>query len=171
MSVLLRIPPDQIRDGSQPARDSLMIAGARGLLQTLSACGVKLYLASGTDLVYVEKEAQALGVTQFFGDHIYGAVGDAEDDSKEMVIQRILARNHLQGSELLVVGDGPVEIRAARAAGAVALGLAADEEQRSGLDERKRRRLLQAGADMVVTDFAHAQELAGVLCENRKGDC
>ena len=68
----------------------------------------------------------------------------------------------------LVVGDGPVEIRAARAAGAVALGLAADEAQRGGLDERKRRRLLEAGADMLVTDFAHAQELADILCKNQR---
>jgi len=45
--------------------------------------------------------------------------------------------------------------------------LAADEAQRGGLDERKRRRLLQAGADVLVTDFTHAQELAGVLCENQ----
>ncbi len=152
-------------DGSEAARDSLMIAGARSLLRELAARDVRLYLASGTDLVYVKQEADTLDIARFFGEHIYGAAGDIEDDSKELVIRRILAQHDLQGEQLLVVGDGPFEIRAARSVGAVALGLAADEVKRAGLDERKRRRLLDAGADLLVTDFAHAGELAALLCE------
>jgi hypothetical protein len=45
----------------------------------------------------------------------------------------------------------------------VALGLAADEIQRSGLDPRKRRRLIDAGADLIVTDFSHTTELIRLL--------
>jgi phosphoglycolate phosphatase-like HAD superfamily hydrolase len=151
-------------DGSQSARDAWMVAGARDFLQRLSQRGVKLFLASGTDQEYVEKEAGALGIGGFFGDHIYGAKGDSEIDSKDQVIQRILNDQDLQGEELLVVGDGPVEILSARQRGAVALGIAANEIDRTGLDPRKRQRLLNAGANFIIANFLHSAELVDLLC-------
>jgi len=158
----------QIEEGQpenlQASRDAWMIQGVRSFLEQLSRRGVRLFLASGTDLEYVQKAAAALGVAEWFGAEIYGHRGDSETDSKEMVIQRILDGNGLHGPQLLVVGDGPVEIRYARQAGALALGVAADERRRYGLDERKRRRLLLAGADVLVTDFTHSAELASLLC-------
>lgn len=150
-------------DGNQAARDRLMIAGARDFLQGLRERGVTLYLASGTDHQYVVEEAAALGVIDFFDDHIYGARDDTAAYTKERIIQHILDRDDLHGSELLVVGDGPVEIRHARERGAVALGLAADEDRRQGLNPRKRRRLLDAGADLIVTDFLHHDALCRFL--------
>ena len=150
-------------DGSQSAREAWMIAGATGFLRELTTRGVKLFLASGTDQAYVDAEAAALGVTNFFAGHVYGAQGDSETDSKEQVINRILHEHDLHGKELLVVGDGPVEIQYARQAGAVSLGVAADESLRRGLNPRKRQRLLHAGADIIVTDFTHYHELAAIL--------
>ena len=145
------------------ARDGFMIQGARRFLDELVGRGVKLLLASGTDEEYVRNEAEALGAAELFLPHIYGAQGDAETDSKELVIGRILKENQLRGEELVVVGDGPVEIRYARQVGAVALGVASDELRRSGLNPRKRKRLLEAGADCIVADFEHAEELAEAL--------
>jgi phosphoglycolate phosphatase-like HAD superfamily hydrolase len=139
--------------GDLAARDMLMIAGVRGLLQGLYDRGVTLYLASGTDHVYILEEAAALGVSELFGEHIYGAKDDPGATTKAQIIQRILEDHELVGEELLVVGDGPVEIRHAKARQAVTLGIAADEEQRQGLAPRKRERLLDAGADFIVTDF------------------
>lgn len=153
-------------DGSQAARDALMIAGVRAFLQGLYDHGVRLYLASGTDHVYVLEESATLGVADLFGEHIYGARDDTEAYTKGRIIQRILDDHDLRGEELLVVGDGPVEIRHARARGAVALGVAADEERRQGLDPRKRQRLLAAGADLIVTDFMHHQDLLRHLLAN-----
>jgi phosphoglycolate phosphatase-like HAD superfamily hydrolase len=150
-------------DGSQAARDALMIAGARTFLQGLYDRGVTLYLASGTDHVYVLEEAAALGVAELFGEHIYGARDDTEAYTKARIIQRILDDHNLRGEELLVVGDGPVEIRHAKARGAVALGVAADEENRQGLNPCKRQRLLTAGADLIVTGFLHHQDLLRYL--------
>ncbi|MCP4166280.1 MAG: HAD family hydrolase [Chloroflexi bacterium] len=152
-------------DGSLAARDSLMIAGVRTFLQDLRSRGVTLYLASGTDHIYMEAEARALGVAEFFGTHIYGARDDTEAYTKERIIQYILDQNAFQGDELLVVGDGPVEIRHAKARNALALGVSADEERRQDLDPRKRRRLLTAGADLIVTDFLHSAELLDLLCQ------
>lgn len=148
---------------SQAARDALMIAGARDFLVGLREAGVTLYLASGTDHEYVIAEATALGIAALFGERIYGARDDTEAYTKERIIEHILDRHNLHGAELLVVGDGPVEIRHARERGALALGVAADEEQRQGLDPRKRRRLLDAGADLMVTDFLHQAELTHVV--------
>jgi phosphoglycolate phosphatase-like HAD superfamily hydrolase len=151
-------------DGSLAERDGLMIAGARAFLQELHARGVRLFLASGTDHEYVVNEAGVLGVLDFFEGRVFGARGESETDSKEQVIQRILAENRLAGEELLVVGDGPVEIRAAHSVGAVALGVAADEETRATLNPRKRARLVEAGADLLVANFLPAAELAQLLC-------
>ncbi len=149
---------------SQAARETLMITGAWAFLRGLQARGVMLYLASGTDHPYVLEEAEALGVRALFGARIYGARDDTEAYTKARIIQRILDTHELHGDELVVVGDGPVEIRHARARGAIALGVAADEDQRGGLNPRKRRRLLDAGADLIVTDFRHHRDLLRFLC-------
>jgi phosphoglycolate phosphatase-like HAD superfamily hydrolase len=151
-------------DGSLETRDAWMVAGARDFLHRLAQRGVKLFMASGTDQEYVVQEAGALGIRDYFGDHIYGAKGDSELDSKELVIQRILDEQDLQGEELLVVGDGPVEIQSARQRGAVALGIAANELDRTGLDPRKRQRLLDAGANFIIANFLHSAELVEILC-------
>ena len=152
----------QLGPGSA-ARDEWMIAGARDFLARLAARGVPLFLASGTDQEYVQAEAAELGVTDFFAGRISGARGESTADSKEVVIQRILDEHRLSGPELLVVGDGPVEIEFARRVGAVALGLASDEERRAGLNPRKRQRLLSAGADLITGDFSHAEQLVELL--------
>jgi phosphoglycolate phosphatase-like HAD superfamily hydrolase len=151
-------------DNTQESHAAWTIQGVRGFLDQLAQRGVGLFLASGTDQEYVEKEAAALGVVEFFSGQIYGAKGTSEQDSKEMVIQRILDERGLSGEQLLVVGDGPVEIRYARQVGALALGVAANEAQRAGLDERKRQRLVNAGADLIITDFSHGAEFVELLC-------
>jgi phosphoglycolate phosphatase-like HAD superfamily hydrolase len=160
-SVRMRI---QNMGGGLDGRDALMIAGARPFLQGLARRGVHLFLASGTDHEYVLEEAAALGIEDFFEGHIYGAHGNSEEDSKELVIARILEENQLQGKELLVVGDGPVEICFARQVGAVALGVAADEDTRETLSPRKRARLVAACADLLVSNFLHANELVDLFC-------
>jgi phosphoglycolate phosphatase-like HAD superfamily hydrolase len=152
-------------DNGLSARAELMIAGALPFLQGLRARGVTLYLASGTDHIYVQEEAAALGLSELFGGHIYGAQDDNPAVTKEGIMQRILDDEQLQGEELLVVGDGPVEIRHARRVNAVSLGVAADERYRMGLDPHKRQRLLKAGADLIVTDLLHHADLVKILTE------
>jgi phosphoglycolate phosphatase-like HAD superfamily hydrolase len=143
--------------------DELMVAGARRFVEALSRRGVALYLASGTDHVYVAEESGALGMAPLFGSKIYGALDETEAHDKALIIQRILDDHGLRGTELLVVGDGPVEIREAKARGALALGVASNEVERSGWNERKRQRLLKANADLLIGDFTHADDLARLL--------
>lgn len=151
-------------EGHPNGRDTLMISGARAFLEGLAGRGVRLFLASGTDHEYVVAEATTLHVADFFEGRIYGAKGDSEIDSKRMVIRRILEENRLHGEELLVVGDGPVEIRHARQVGAVALGVASNEETRQTFNPRKRVSLTEAGADFLVSHYQPTPELVSLLC-------
>ncbi|MFQ6047759.1 MAG: PfkB family carbohydrate kinase [Phycisphaerae bacterium] len=141
----------------------LTIKGALRMLHRLRDRGVKLYLASGTDRQDVIAEAKALGYAELFEGRIYGAVGDVSRYSKKMVIQQILTQHRLCGGELACFGDGPVELRETRKRGGLAIGVASDEVRRYGLNNRKRARLVRAGADLIIPDFSQADRLLDLL--------
>lgn len=145
------------------APEEMMIAGAEAFLRALAERGVTLYVASGTDVEDVRREAAALGVAHYFQGGIFGAVGASRACSKAAVIRDILETHGLEGPELLVVGDGPVEIREGKARGAVTVGVASDEVRRRGLNPRKRERLVAAGADILVPDFTAGEALLARL--------
>jgi phosphoglycolate phosphatase len=144
------------------APEEMMVPGAVSMLKALRAQGVACYLASGTDEVYVLDEADALGLTAYFAG-IYGALDDYQNYSKKMVIDRILNENGLSGSELVTFGDGYVEIEDTKAVGAIAVGVASDEANRQGIDEWKRKRLIEAGADLIIPDFRPFERLIAYL--------
>ena len=151
-----------LRQGVIPP-ESLTVGGSRDFLAGLAQRGVRLYLASGTDHPFVVDEARCLGLEPFFGAHIYGAQEASEVDQKERIIRQIISENKLSGAELLVVGDGPVEIREGIKNGAITLGVASDEIRRTGWDEHKARRLAAAGADILVPDFSQWESLLEYL--------
>ena len=139
------------------------VPGSHALLEGLKRRGVTLYLASGTDLKFVRQEAELLGLTSFFGSHIYGAVDDYQNFSKQMVIDRILRQNDLRGEELLGFGDGFVEIEEVKRAGGVAVAVASDEVNRRGINAWKRERLVRAGADLVIPEYRRHEDLLRFL--------
>jgi len=124
------------------------------LLDELRRRGVALYVASGTDEKYVFEEVELLGLDEYFGKHVYGALEDYKSYSKAMVIERILKENRVEGASLLGFGDGYVEIQNIKAVGGLAVAVATDEAGRSGSpDPWKRDRLIGAGADLVIPDY------------------
>ncbi len=139
------------------------IKGALEFVEALKKSGIKLYLASGTDRHDVIAESEALGYAQLFDGGVYGAVGDVTKYSKKMVIEKIMAENKLQGPELVVFGDGPVEIRECRKRDGIAVGIASDEIRRHGLSAEKRTRLVKAGAHVIVPDFSQYETLIELL--------
>jgi len=146
------------------ATDSLLLAGSRALLETLAARGLTLCLVSGTDDPEVREEAGLLDIARYFGPDTYGALDDYEASSKKHVLARLMARLGTAGGEVVVFGDGPVEIENAKEAGGYAVGVASDEAARGGrVDPWKRERLLAAGADLIIPDFACHEELAALL--------
>lgn len=144
--------------------DDMMVPGALALLNQLKAKGANLYLASGTDENYVKEEVALLKIDSYFGPHVYGALKDYKAFSKAQVIQRILGENSVPGSRLLGFGDGYVEIQNVKASGGTAVAVASDESGRSGKpDPWKRDRLIGVGADFVIPDYQHANELVSLL--------
>ena len=152
----------QVDTGRVPA-EAHMVAGAKPFLNELSERGARLYAASGTDHADVVHEAQVLGLAPFFTGGIFGALDEIEAHSKERIIQRILDENQLSGDALVVVGDGPVELREAHTRRAIALGVASDEIARNGWNRRKVNRLVEANADLLVADFDRHAELTDLL--------
>ncbi len=141
--------------------DDLLVHGSRQLLERLSARGLTLYLASGTDEPFVRAEAGLLDVARYFGPRIYGARDDYHNFSKQMVIDRILRDHAISGERLLAFGDGYVEIENTKAVGGLAVAVASDEANNGSgrVDQWKRQRLLGVGADVVIPDYRDAEAL------------
>ena len=129
-------------------------------LRALRNAGVKLFLASGTDEADVVAEAETLGYADLFEGRIFGAVGDVKIEAKRMVLDKILREIGGEANAVVTFGDGPVEVREARRRGSLAVGIASDEVRRFGLNLTKRTRLIKAGAQVVIPDFA---QLAAIL--------
>jgi phosphoglycolate phosphatase-like HAD superfamily hydrolase len=153
---------DKLRSGELHVED-FTIKGAVDFLHRMKDKGIKLYLASGTDHDDVVKEAQMLGYADLFDGGIHGSVGDVAKYSKKMVLEKIIRENGLQGQELIVFGDGPVEIREGRKVGGITVGIACEEPRRYGLNLEKRTRLIRSGAQIIIPDFSQQGQLLELL--------
>lgn len=142
-------------------KDELMIVGARQFLQHAHSIDMAMYIASGTDQECVRRDAKVLDIDHFFEDNIFGA--GEPGYSKKKIIEEILSSWDIDGACLAVFGDGPVEIREAKAAGAIGIGVAVDEVKRQGWDETKVERLTEAGADILIPDFSDTSRLIKLL--------
>ena len=151
-----------LRSGSALPEDWL-VRGAFELLENLRERGVRLFLASGTDLQYVLDEADLLGLLPFFEGRIHGAIDNYKTFSKRQLISRIIADEELEGPGFVAFGDGYVEIENAKEVGGTAVGVATDELRREGVDAWKRQRLIESGADIIVGDFRSQEVLIAYL--------
>ena len=142
--------------------EEMMVPGAREILEAMRARGVRCYLVSGTYKPYVYDEANALQITPYFSG-IYGALDNPDLYSKRQFMQELLTTFLLDGCEVVSLGDGITEIKEAKEAGVIAVGVASNETARAGIDEHKRELLIQAGADIIVPDFREHQELMTYL--------
>lgn len=143
--------------------ETLRVAMSLEFLKSLHDMGVQCYLASGTDVEFVKNEAELLGVANFFNGGIHGALREYKKFSKAMVIQKILKDFELSGSELLIIGDGYVEIENAKAVGAIAVGVASVEDNIYNMNADKRERLIRVGADIIIPDFRDGKRLISYL--------
>ncbi len=135
------------------APEKYLVPGSLELLEGLKERGLKMYLASGTDEVYMKREAELLGVTRYFDDRVYGALDDYKSFSKAILIQRIISGAECRGDEFLGFGDGYVEIQNVKEVGGVAVGVATEEPDCARVDEWKRNRLAGVGADYIIPNF------------------
>jgi phosphoglycolate phosphatase len=146
-------------------RESLLVHGARAMLEALSAHGLTLHLASGTDEAAVRREAELLGIAHYFDGRLSGAPPDDRPFSKMAIIESILRDHAMTGAALLSFGDGHVETENTKQVGGLAVAVASDEvEHGSGrVDPAKRALLFEAGADVVIPDYHDAAALLDML--------
>ena len=151
----------ELRAGTLPL-EQVTVRGSIDFVKALGARGLQMYIFSGTDRDDVRNESALVGVAPYFAE-IWGAMRTYQESNKEMIIKQIIANHDLHGSEVLVVGDGPVEIRLAREHGCVSVGVCSDELRGHGWSEEKRERLTRAGADILVPDFSEHDALMEYL--------
>jgi phosphoglycolate phosphatase-like HAD superfamily hydrolase len=142
--------------------EEMMVPGSQQILDAMRARGVRCYLVSGTYKPYVFDEADALQITPYFSG-IYGGLDDPARFSKRQFLHELVTTYLLDGYEVVSLGDGITEIKEAKDAGGIAVGVASNEATRSGIDAKKRELLVQAGADIIVPDFREHQELIAYL--------
>jgi len=157
----------------------LRIDGALSLLGLLSSddrLKGEIYIASGTDIEPIRNSVELLGYGNYFGDRIVaaGSTGDPEQCAKEMVIGQLIGEKGLKPGQLLTYGDGFPEILHTYNAGGVSVGVLTEDVCSNGFRNvftlrRKRDRLINAGAHLIVRDFSHAGALVEVLRNGYKG--
>ena len=128
--------------------------GSHTFLDALRDRGLKLVLASGTELTHVRREAESARTRRtYFDEAIFAPASDDTQFSKRAVIEQILREHGLRGEELIGFGDGVVETEEVRRVGGVAVAVASEEPPRRGVNSTKRERLIRAGADVVIGDY------------------
>ncbi len=143
--------------------EAWLVPGARAWLATLHTQGIICYIASGTDEEFVRRESAALGIAPYFAG-IFGAHdADPKNHSKKAIIARLVAQHALRPGELVTFGDGAPEIADTKAVGGIGVGVASNEDTRTGINARKRATLIAAGADVIVPDFSVGETLRAHL--------
>jgi len=156
---------DRVRElerGEAPP-EKYLVPGARELLESLKARGLKMYLASGTDQEYARHEADLLDISKYFDGGVYGALDDYKRFSKAILIQQIISTMGVSGEQILGFGDGYVEIENVKQVGGVAVGVATDEPECQKVNPWKRQRLIGVGADLIIPNYLEREELLQIL--------
>ena len=151
--------------GGLPAHE-VMVPGVRTMLDALMARGLDLSLASGTPQPELLVESALLKVSAVFAGRIHGPRDTTDRSfSKRAAIHQLVEEHGFNGSELLGIGDGPVEIGEVKAMGGLTVGVAGRDAEpgADGFDRFKRQQLLEAGADLLVADFRDADALVDLL--------
>lgn len=156
---------EELKSG-KASPEKYMVPGTRALLESLKQRGLKMYLASGTDEVYMKEEARLIDVAKYFDGGVYGALDDYKSFSKKILVQRILAGTDVRGEEIIGFGDGYVEIEEVKLVGGVAVGVASTEPECIEVDQWKRQRLIGVGADYIVPNYLCRAELMEALFPN-----
>lgn len=142
--------------------DDLLVPGAREFLDLLRARRVTCFLASGTDEPMVREECALLGLAPYFAG-MFGARPDETRPIKQLLVEQVVRDYQLSPGEWAAFGDGVAEIKYARQAGGLAVGVATDEDTRRGVNAWKRERLIGAGAQLIIPDFRQSAALAACL--------
>ena len=142
-----------LRAGAARPRNTWCPARAR-CSKRCSERGLKMYLASGTDEIYMREEARLLDVDRYFDGGVYGALDDYKSFSKKILIQRLIASAECSGDQFLGFGDGYVEIEKVKEVGGVAVGVATDEPECLQRGRVEAQAPSGVGADFIMPELS-----------------
>lgn len=152
--------------------DDLRVPGALELLAVLNKRYGKnaLFLSSGTDIQPIRESVKILGYEKYFEDRIIasGSNGNNSDCPKRLIIEKLIAERNLKPGQLLTFGDGVPEIEYTTRFGGIGVGILTPDkshyEHRGHFSiEKKRERLIAAGAHLIIPDFQAASKLVELI--------
>jgi len=131
--------------------ENLVYEGIEGLLQSLSAAGVKLAVATSKPEVLAIDILEHFGLAKYF-DIIRGSMMDGTRVKKHEVIRAVLDEFQPQDmSEIIMIGDRKFDVEGAREFGMDCIGVLFGYGSREELEE--------AGAKHIAEDVASLHEL------------
>lgn len=142
--------------------DDLAVRGSVEFIKALRNAGIRCFLASGTDEEDVIYEASLIGVKDLRRRNSRRK-GRAARLLERGRYKNMIEERKLDPEELVTFGDGFVEIELTAKLGGFAVGVATNEKTGDGTDEKKRARLMSAGADMIIPHFEDTEALLKAL--------
>jgi phosphoglycolate phosphatase len=155
MARLMAKRHEHLRDAVADSTGYRVLPGVEPTLERLRDAGFLLGLTTGGTETAAHMKLERSGLNRFFS---FGGYGSDSADRAELTRRAVerageILKQPVDPKDVLVVGDTPLDIQAAHAAGAVAVGVATGH-----YDENQLR---EAGADHVVGSLE--EELPGVI--------
>lgn len=138
--------------------EDFRIKGSLDFIKALHNKGYKLYIASGTDHDDVVNEMKALEIFEYFED-IKGAPANKIACPKEAIVSHLIRDLNYKGNQIAIIGDGKVEIEIASRIGGKSIGMATEESDSLSINEGKRKKLIKAGANIIIPNFNERERL------------
>jgi len=153
---------DRIRAATFTAFEAELqpVPGIRAVLESLGP--QPRCVASSSHPTRIARALAVTGLAGFFGDHVFSAVEVPRGKPAPDLFLHAARQMNAAPENCLVIEDSVPGIRAAKAAGATAIGFAAGGHCEPGHD----RQLREAGADAVAADATALRELIADWLEN-----
>lgn len=132
--------------------ESYVITAVRPMLDFISSQKTLNYIVTGSCETAVKDELQKLEMLHHF-EKVYGASLEMDGNLKLDAMNEIIARHRLSPCEVLIIGDGSTETRAATELKLPVIGIASDEHT-GGLCSKKRDMLAELGAHAIISDYS-----------------
>ena len=144
--------------------ESYVIDAVRPMLDFIAEKKTINYIVTGSCEIAVKEELKKLEMMHYF-ERVYGASLEMDGNLKLDAMQEIIKRHGLSPCEVLIIGDGSTETRAAAELKLPAIGIASDEHS-GGLCAKKRDMLVDLGAHAIIADYTGFEHVWNWLHES-----
>jgi len=134
-------------------RNKYIVQGTSEFLEILKGKGILLFLVSSTKKDMTLQIAESMGYADYFGVNIFAPDNNDSGFSKENIISEIVKKNCINSSQIVGFGDGIDEISAVKSIGGTAVGIVPKNESHPETSKEKQTGLIEAGADVIITDY------------------